>query len=142
MQETALDDQIFANLTKEKCLKTYTNMYGNRTNVLMVVGDVLGNSTNLLDYTYQPASYYHSDMYWACTDGQPNTLQCNKAGSVTQYDLDHWTKFGRPVLYCLSERRTVEMCRLNYSPAIMIGLPCSPTLFYPKLKDLSSYLLR
>jgi hypothetical protein len=121
-QQNAYDRERFVNLTKLECLRVYNNMYGKRTNVMMVVKDTPDQSgPALLSYIYEPASWYHSNMYWPCGDGEDGGPNCINVGAVTQYNLDHWTKWDHPVLYCVSQKLTTEHCRFNYAPSIMIG---------------------
>jgi hypothetical protein len=128
MQNTALDGESFLNLTKMDCLELYSDMYGNRTNVLMVTEDIPGaEGRSLLEYQYLPASWQHTDVYWPCGDENEGGPNCMRLSDATQDVLNHWTRLNHPVLYCLSQKRTAEHCRLNYSPVIMIGI-CESSL--------------
>jgi hypothetical protein len=134
MQKVALDGHTLVNRSKIDCLRVYTNVYGDRTNLLMVTGDATDDEApTVLQYTYVAATRDESQIYWPCSDGSPSGgpsnwdggPDCGKIGSVTASNLDRWTKFGHHVLYCLSEELAGDHCRLNYSPAVMIstGLP-------------------
>jgi hypothetical protein len=128
MQRVALDGHTLVNRSQIDCLKVYTDMYGARTNLLMVTQDASSTEApTLLQYTYVGATRDEGAVYWPCSDGAPGGYSsnaaggpdCGKVGSVTAENLDHWTKLGRPVLYCLSEEPLGDRCRLNYSPTIM-----------------------
>jgi hypothetical protein len=128
MQRVALDGHTLVNRSQIDCLNVYTDMYGARTNLLMVTQDASSTEApTLLQYTYVGATLDEGAVYWPCSDGAPGGYSSNAAGgpdcgkvsSVTTENLEHWTKFGRPVLYCLSEEPLGDRCRLNYSPTIM-----------------------
>lgn len=130
MQKVALDGQTLVNLSKMDCLEVYTDMYGDRTNLLMVTQDTSDTEApTILQYSYVAATWTEGEIYAPCDDGSPEGTSnyaggpdCGKAASATTYNLERWTKFGRPVMYCLSERPTGDHCRLNYSPTIMTGM--------------------
>jgi hypothetical protein len=129
MQRVALDGHTLVNRSKIDCLNVFTDMYGERTNLLVVTQDVSDTEAPIvLQYSYVAAIFAEGGIYWPCDNGSPGGSSnwaggpdCGKVGSVTSSNLQHWTKFGRPVLYCLSEQPTGEHCKLNYSPAIMTG---------------------
>jgi hypothetical protein len=67
------------------------------------------------------------DIYWPCYNGTPGyDIECDRLDKVNETLLDHWTKFGRKILYCVKQNRTKNHCRLNYSPIIMIGIALQP----------------
>jgi hypothetical protein len=146
MQRVALDGHTLVNRSKIDCLRVFTDMYGDRTNVLIVTQDAShAEAPTILQYSYVAASWTEGGIYWPCDDGAPGGKtaneaggpDCGKAGSVTSSNLDHWKKFDRPVLYCLSEQPTGDHCRLSYSPAIMTSLYPPPPAKCLQKVDLS-----
>jgi hypothetical protein len=130
MQRVALDGHTLVNRSKIDCLNVFTDMYGARTNLLVVTEDASDTQApTVLQYSYVAASWTEGEIYWPCGDGAPGGKSanfaggpdCGNVGSVTTSNLEHWKKFDRPVLYCLSEQSAGDKCRLNYSPAIMIS---------------------
>ena len=112
-----------ANLTKRQCLNLYSDLYGDRTNVLVVVQDTPeSDGMALLEYTYHPAWWYSDEVYWPCANGTADGPDCGKPQVATPSNLEAWTKYNHLVLYCLNEKREVQHCRLNYSPAISISM--------------------
>ena len=134
MQKVALDGHTLVNRSKIDCLGVFTDMYGDRTNVLIVTQDASDTEApTMAQHAYVAATWAERGIYWPCDDGSPGGSanwaggpDCGKISSVTTSNLERWTKFGRPVLYCLSEQPKGDHCRLNYSPAIMTGT--APTL--------------
>lgn len=130
MQEHALLPQYFTNLTKSECVEVYTNVYGNRTNLMVITEDSdIDQDLRVHGYDYVPAQWSTFSAYWLCEYNtnlnSPGSINCQDIESNTPEKLDQWTMGGRPVKYCLSQRRSADYCRLNYSPYILIGTPTS-----------------
>jgi hypothetical protein len=132
MRKLALDGHTLVNRTKIDCLQVFADMYGDRTNLLIVTRDTSDTQApTILQYAYVAATWAEGGTYWPCDDGAAGgkssdwagAPDCGKVASVTTSNLDHWKKFDRPVLYCLSQRPTGYHCRLNYSPTIMTSIP-------------------
>lgn len=123
MQTTALDGKSLVNRSKWDCLEVYSDIYGDRSNLLLVTRDAHGSdNASLIQYEYQPVSRYEGDLNWPCWDTPAIIPECLRPETMRAVDIDRWTKSGREVLYCMSQKRAKELCRLNYSPTIMIGI--------------------
>ena len=144
MQSMAANRQGLINRSKADCIGNYSDPWGARTNLLLVVedapwskapsnlkynasnlnyNDLIGNYS-VLDYEYVKTSWQARIVRWLCGDWEDgNTWAlCEGKEHITQYGLDHWTRINHTVLYCLSEPPVDVKCRLNYSPSIMIGV--------------------
>jgi len=124
-QNTATNSSVFTNLSNVDCLTQYTNVYGRRTGLLVVTEELQEDANaSVHQYVYLPASFTPESQYWPCTFGDQNLKDSNVTCVPPQTEnADRWYKFGRKVLYCLSEVPTSgDHCRLNYSPDILIGL--------------------
>jgi hypothetical protein len=139
MQKVALDGHTLINRTKIDCLDVYTDMYGARTNLLVVTQDASDTEAPIVfEYSYVAATWAEGGIYWPCDNGAPEGKSsnwaggpdCGKVGSVNTSNLEHWKKFGQPVLYCLAEQPTGDHCRLNYSPSIMTGIGRTPARIF------------
>lgn len=131
MQQRALNKEDFVNLTKRECLNVYTDIYRNRTNLLVVIDDLPSDhNSSVIRYEYISARWSTIDMHWLCEyhSTHPGHPDCVYMKENTQDILDQWTMVNRPVRYCLSQRRTDDYCRLNYSPVILIGMQQSSLL--------------
>lgn len=123
MQITALGGRGFVKRSKWDCLETYSDIYGGRSNLLLVSRDAPGSeNASLIQYEYQPVSRYEGDLNWPCWDTPGTIPECLHPETMGSVEVDRWTKFGREILYCMSHQRVKELCRLNYSPTIMIGI--------------------
>ena len=123
MQESAFDASKMINLTKTECLQNYSDFYARRSNLLIVVEDLPGEEArSVLRYEWVPALIFHGyipTVAAPCANGTEEGPDC--VSTPTQSQLDHWTKLGRSVLYCLSQQSVNEGCTLSYSPIIMLG---------------------
>lgn len=129
MQKAALDTQTLVNLSKSDCLDLYTNLYSDRTNMMVVLEDGPTKfNSSLLEWVYRPASWYHTNLGWLCFDGIAGGPFCTLTSRNTQSNFDHWYKYNRPVLYCLNMKTSGERCRLNYSPIILTAICCISSL--------------
>lgn len=123
MQTTALDGRSLVNRSKWDCLEVYSDIYGDRSNLLLVTRDAPGSeNASLIQYEYQSVSRYEGDLNWPCWDTPGTIPQCLRPETINSVEIASWTKSGREVLYCMSQKRARELCRLNYSPTIMIGI--------------------
>lgn len=138
MQAAALDGRSLVNRSKWDCLKTYSDIYGDRSNLLLVIQDAPGSeNASLIQYEYQSVSRYDGDLNWPYWDTPRTIPECLRPETMTSVEVDRWTKSGRAVLYCMSQKRAKELCRLNYSPTIMIGISFDPGSEPRKLTDVT-----
>ncbi|MCJ1423441.1 hypothetical protein MMC29_001324 [Sticta canariensis] len=125
MQAAALDGRSLLNRSKWDCLETYSDIYGDRSNLLLVIQDAPGSeNASLIQYEYRSVSRYDGDLNWPCWDTPRTIPECLRPETMSSVKVDRWTKSGREVLYCMSQKRAKELCRLNYSPTIMIVICC------------------
>lgn len=123
LQMEAWDPDHLTNLTKLECLDLYTNPYGHRTNLLIVTENSSPTvSLTLLQYTYQRAASHDWAQIWPCANQAIGSAEyCTNRQKIRAHVAD-WEKFGDRVLYCVNEKKTTgDLCRLNYSPPILIG---------------------
>jgi hypothetical protein len=123
-QTVASNPANFTNMSNSECLNLYTNVYARRTNLIMVAEDLPGDqNASVHQYVYLPAGFSTITQWWPCLDSTSGTkLLCIPPGSNSPEQIKNWNKFGRTILYCLSEVPDHgDHCRLNYSPSILIG---------------------
>lgn len=123
MQNEVNDGTKYTNLTVRECLDLYTDVYAQRTNMVMVTEeDPTANNVTVLQYRYLWARFSTIDAYFPCPDPTPelNGFVCFHADDrVDQPAL--MKKQGLPLKYCLSHTSSGEHCRIIYSSSIMIG---------------------
>ena len=138
MQAAALDGRSLVNRSKWDCLETYSDIYGDRSNLLLVIQDAPGSeNASLIQYEYQSVSRYDGNLNWPCWDTPRTIPECLRPETMSSVEVDRWTKSGRKILYCMSQKRAKELCRLNYSPTIMIGISFDPGSEPQKLTEVT-----
>ena len=127
MQDSA---DSFIKLDPVTCLLTYTNVFGNRSDMIMVASNTTNNSANsLLAYGSQHRGQW---LLGHPLVGESNTFNADKldlsyfAGSVAKRAeaLANWNVGGFKIDYCLGSQSTGAQvdCSVNYSFSVMLGM--------------------
>jgi hypothetical protein len=124
MRANANNTTLYERMENQKCIEKYNDVYSKRGSLVVVTEDLVGDkNASVHQYIYWPAEYETWSRYNPCNigDSHPGNPSCHDILSNTPAQYQAWQRFGRHVLYCLSERID-DHCQINYSPAIFIGM--------------------
>jgi hypothetical protein len=124
IRANANNKTLYERLDNRHCIEKYSNVFSARSTLVVVTEDLPGDkNASVHQYIYWPAQYGGYSRYNPCNSGvdnSDNSPDCQTLSANTPQRYEAWRRFGRRVLYCLSERMD-DHCQLNYSPKIFIG---------------------
>ena len=124
IQANANNTALFERLENQQCIERYSDVFSKRGSLVVVTEDLSGDkNASVHQYIYWPAQYGGYSRYNPCNSGdqRPKNPECQNLFANTPERYKGWRRFDRTVLYCLSERIGGH-CRVNYCPAIFIGI--------------------
>ncbi len=107
------------------CLRHYTSLFGNQSDVLLVSSESSGQSNN----SFLAAGWFNPGPaipeiigYWMC--GKSNNFSCRDKDDWERNSslIADWNVYGYKIDYCLEKQVSLDdSCSVHFSPAIMIG---------------------
>ncbi|KAI9733951.1 MAG: hypothetical protein M1834_002607 [Cirrosporium novae-zelandiae] len=137
MQVGFSNDGGFVHLDKLTCLLEYTNLFGNRSDVVMVSNTAPPDNNSLLTYGLARDATWDEGLT-LCWDS--NSFDCLKldlsnfpSGEAGREKATaNWNMAGYKIDHCLSAQRSTDgLCSVEYSFSIMLGDAVASFLSHP-----------
>lgn len=131
MIRNSRDKNVFANLTKFDCLWRYSDLFGQHSNLIIIVDNVTdSNTSSLIEYHYTGSGLKNprakrDQREWICANDTVGIApDCNQREDFVNTAPD-WDKYGHPVSYCLAQRIQAStgygQCQMKFSPPLALG---------------------
>jgi hypothetical protein len=127
MQENAYNTSLFARLEPLECLLSYTNLFGDRSNVILVTSTLSTTNNSLFAYGLSGSEDpWKTGWYWGLGNDFDSTKLdiANFPGGAAERveKTSNWSIAGQKIDYCLSSQvSTQDLCSVEYSQSIMIS---------------------
>ena len=136
MQVNAGNSSRFTRIDALRCILTYDELLGNRSDFIMISTTTPKSNNSLLAYGMSTSATWDIG-YPLCSDG--GQFDCGRLAEMPKDEqmeaIQNWNIGGHKIDYCLSSQRsTKDLCGVEYSYSIMLSTSLPPN-YYAQLAE-------